>query len=130
MNCFNYFEKMVRWYLKSYCMAFAIKCVRLRYHSRQREQCGSSNSDYVFQPRLQSYRLFVGVGTTDTKLPSSGCQEYNTGVAADVVFPSNLGHHSLGFGCQWRQMFGFNSNVPLSIRQQAGHSIKSFIKVS
>ena len=80
--------------------------------------------------RCTQSRLLVAVGTTDTKLPTSGCQEYDTGATADVAFPSNLGQHSVGAGCHWRQMYGFSKNVPLSIRQQAGHSLKSFIKVS
>ena len=75
-------------------------------------------------------RLLIGVGTTDTKLPTSGCQEYTTGANAELAFPSDLGQHSLGAGCHWRQTYGFSKNVPLSIRQQAGHSLKSFIKVS
>ena len=80
-------------------------------------------------PSIQS-RLLIGVGTTDTKLPTSGCQEYDTGASVELAFPSHLGQHSLGAGCHWRQMYRFSKNVPLSIRQQAGHSLKSFIKVS
>ena len=78
---------------------------------------------------ILDHRLLIGVGTTDTKLPTSGCQEYNTGASAKLTFPSHLGQHNLGVGCHWRQMYGFSKNVPLSIRQEAGHSLKSFIKV-
>ena len=80
--------------------------------------------------RSRTHRMLIGVGTANTKLLSSGCQEYSTGASAELAFPTHLGQHNLGTGCQWRQISGFDTNVPLSIRQQAGHSVKSFIKVS
>ena len=75
-------------------------------------------------------RIFIGVGTTNTNHPSSGYQEHITGSSLGVQFPSWLGIHSLAWGYDWRQVYGFSSNVPMSIREEAGHSLKSSIKVS
>lgn len=69
------------------------------------------------------------MGTTDTKLLFSGCQEHITGSNLEFQLPSHLGNHSIAWGCNWRQLYGFNPNVPMSIREHAGHSLKSSIKV-
>ena len=69
------------------------------------------------------------MGTTDTKLLFSGCQEHITGSNLEFQLPSRLGNHSIAWGCNWRQLYGFNPNVPMSIREHAGHTLKSSIKV-
>ena len=74
-------------------------------------------------------RLLVTMGTTDTKLLFSGCQEHITGSNLEFQVPSHLGNHSIAWGCNWRQLYGFSTNVPMSIREHAGHSLKSSVKV-
>ena len=46
-----------------------------------------------------------------------------------IQVPSWLGEHYLGWSVDWRELFGFSNTVPLSIREQGGHSLKSSVKV-
>ena len=48
---------------------------------------------------------------------------------AFIQVPSWLGEHYLGWSVDWREVFGFSNTVPLSIREQGGHSLKSSVKV-
>ena len=74
-------------------------------------------------------RLLLSVGTTDNKLPMCGYQELVRGGSAEVQLSSWLGSHSLSYGCHWREVTGFSVNAPLSVRANAGHSLKSSVKV-
>ena len=98
-------------------------------------------------------RFSTGMGTTNFKQPASGYQEHiyeqkiqmqvrarereqekegewKDCISSSLQWFSRLGHHTLGWFCDWRELFGFDNGVPLSIRQDAGHSLKSSIKVS
>ena len=75
-------------------------------------------------------RFHLSLGTTHTKHPFSGFQERAMGPAVAVRFPSPLGMHSLSWNGDWRQVYGFSHDVPMSIREQAGHSLKSAVKVT
>jgi outer membrane protein insertion porin family len=74
--------------------------------------------------------LHLSLGTTHTKHPFSGFQERATGPAVAVRFPSLLGMHSLSWNGAWRNLYGFSYDVPMSLREQAGHSVKSAVKHS
>jgi len=69
------------------------------------------------------------MGTTNTKLLFSGCQEHITGSSLEVQLPSPLGAHSVAWGWDWRQLYDFSADVPMVIREQAGHSLKSSLRV-
>lgn len=72
-------------------------------------------------------RLNASFGTTSYKQPSCGFEEYTIGPKLDIQCPSIYGNHTLSWLCDWRQLFGFD-NVPMGIRLDAGHSLKSSIK--
>ena len=44
-------------------------------------------------------------------------------------FPSFLGEHNLAWSLDWRETFGFFNSAPMSVREHAGHTLKSSIKV-
>ena len=93
------------------------------------------------------YRLNASFGTTSYKQPSCGFEEYTVGPKLDIQvllnfifqfhcllinefqWPSIYGSHTLSWLCDWRQLFGFDNNVPMGIRLDAGHSLKSSIMV-
>ncbi len=51
------------------------------------------------------------------------------GGAAELLFPSRLGDHTLSLLHNCRQLYGFSYNVPMETREEAGYSVKSSIKV-
>lgn len=73
-------------------------------------------------------KLLVAIGNTNTKHPFSGYQAYTTASNVALHFPSQLGSHSLTWGGDWRQLYSFGTNIPLSVREQAGHSLKCSLK--
>lgn len=70
-------------------------------------------------------KLFLSLGRTKTDHSYSGFQEMVTGSLAQIQFPSWLGDHKLFWSLHWREIFGFPSNVPMQVRSNAGHSLKS-----
>lgn len=74
-------------------------------------------------------RLLLTLGKTSTKHLASGFQEQVTGAQAEVQFPSFLGKHGLALSWDWRNLGEFSSTVPLSVRQDAGHTLKCAVKV-
>ena len=47
-----------------------------------------------------------------------------------VRFPSRLGTHTLAWNGDWRNIHGFNHDIPMSLRSHAGHSLKSSLRHS
>ncbi len=70
------------------------------------------------------------MGTTDTKLPMCGYDELLRSGCVELQTPSWLGSHKISWGVDWREVTGFSYNAPLSVRANAGHSVKSSLKVS
>ena len=73
-------------------------------------------------------RLLLTLGKTNTKHTASGFQEQVTGAQAEVQFPSFLGKHGLALSWDWRNLGEFSPTVPLSVRQDAGHTLKCAVK--
>ncbi|CAI8027878.1 Sorting and assembly machinery component 50 homolog [Geodia barretti] len=74
--------------------------------------------------------LHLSLATTHTKRPFSGYQERSTGPGVAVRFPSRLGTHTLAWNGDWRNIHGFNHDIPMSLRSHAGHSLKSSLRHS
>lgn len=72
--------------------------------------------------------LSLSLGTTDNSAPFSGYQEWITGASVALSFISRLGNHHLSLGYNDRQLYGFPHTVPMAIREEAGHSIKSSVQ--
>ncbi|XP_019849234.1 PREDICTED: sorting and assembly machinery component 50 homolog [Amphimedon queenslandica] len=70
----------------------------------------------------------AGLGTTNFKQPPCGYQENIYEQKVQMQCFSRLGHHTFGWFCDWRELFGFDNGVPMSIRKDAGHSLKSSLK--
>ena len=78
---------------------------------------------------VYSCRCSAVVGTTETKYPFSGYNEFQALSRVQLQSVSALGSHTLSWGYDWRQLYGLSHSVPLAVREQAGHSLKSSIKV-
>lgn len=73
-------------------------------------------------------RLLLTVGKTNTKHLASGFHEHVTGAQAEAQFSSFLGKHGLAVSWDWRDLGEFSATAPLSIRLDAGHSLKCAVK--
>ncbi|XP_064399710.1 sorting and assembly machinery component 50 homolog A-like [Halichondria panicea] len=73
-------------------------------------------------------KLLLSLGTTDTKLPMCGYDELLRSGSVELQTPSWLGSHKLSWEVDWREITGFSYNAPLSVRANAGHSLKSSLK--
>ena len=61
--------------------------------------------------------------------PWSGYKEVDRGVGVELAFPSVFGAHSVRWEGVWRDLGCLSNTTAFAVREQAGHSLKSSLKV-
>ncbi len=61
--------------------------------------------------------------------PWSGYKETDRGVGVELAFPTVLGGHSVRWEGVWRDLGCLSNSTSFAVREQAGHSLKSSLKV-
>lgn len=73
-------------------------------------------------------RFSTSVYKMNLEYPWSGFKETSRGVNFDFTFPSNFGDHCLRWEGVWRDLRTLDRSTSFTVREQAGHSLKSSIK--
>ncbi|XP_012940018.1 sorting and assembly machinery component 50 homolog A [Aplysia californica] len=60
--------------------------------------------------------------------PWSGYKQTDRGFALDLTFPTMFGSHNLQWEGVWRDLRALSRETSFSVREQAGHSLKSSLK--
>ncbi|KAK3705340.1 hypothetical protein RRG08_033306 [Elysia crispata] len=60
--------------------------------------------------------------------PWSGYKQTDRGLAFDLTFPTILGSHNIQWEGVWRDLRALTRDTSFSVREQAGHSLKSSLK--
>ncbi|RUS70155.1 hypothetical protein EGW08_022081 [Elysia chlorotica] len=60
--------------------------------------------------------------------PWSGYKQTDRGIAFDLTFPTILGSHNIQWEGVWRDLRALTRDTSFSVREQAGHSLKSSLK--
>ncbi|XP_045177155.2 sorting and assembly machinery component 50 homolog [Mercenaria mercenaria] len=73
--------------------------------------------------------LFGAAGyQAHSEYPWSGYKETDRGVGVDLSFPSLIGSHNIKWEGVWRDLRCMSNTTSFSVREQAGHSLKSSLK--
>ncbi|XP_048585597.1 sorting and assembly machinery component 50 homolog B isoform X2 [Nematostella vectensis] len=72
---------------------------------------------------VKSFRVVAH--KTATEFPMSSFKEASQGVDCQYNFSSLIGKHSIGWEGTWREITGLSKKTSFTVREQAGHSLKS-----
>ncbi|CAG5132667.1 unnamed protein product [Candidula unifasciata] len=87
-------------------------------------------SAYFRKPLNNNPDIFVGCTGYQFhgEFPWSGYKQTDRGMAFDLTFPTFLGSHNLQWEGVWRDLRALSRDTSFSVREQAGHSLKSSLK--
>ncbi|XP_048728187.1 sorting and assembly machinery component 50 homolog [Ostrea edulis] len=102
--------------------------VRLEYN---RSLKGDHGGAFRFSKPLNGnpdVRFSTSVYEMNLEYPWSGFKEKSRGINMDFTFPSSLGKHCLRWEGIWRDLRALSRTTSFTVREQAGHSLKSSLK--
>lgn len=102
--------------------------VRLEYNKSLK---GDHGGVFRFSKPLNGnpdVRFSSSVYKMNLEYPWSGFKETCRGLNMDFTFPSSLGDHCLRWEGVWRDLRALNRTTSFTVREQAGHSLKSSVK--
>ncbi|CAL1547038.1 unnamed protein product [Lymnaea stagnalis] len=87
-------------------------------------------SAYFKKPLNNNPDMFIGSTAYQFhgEYPWSGYKQTDRGIAFDLTFPTLFGSHNLQWEGVWRDLKPLSRETSFSVREQAGHSLKSSLK--
>ncbi|XP_062499801.1 sorting and assembly machinery component 50 homolog isoform X2 [Corticium candelabrum] len=78
----------------------------------------------------KDHNVQFDIHRSELEYPWSKYNELTHGLAVNYTLPFALGSHQFGYTVDWRQLKCLSNAVPLSVRENAGHNLKSSIRYS